>query len=45
LHDSSEKAVKDYLLKKDTLTMTEDGLLKVFNGQTTIDEVIRVTKG
>lgn len=30
--------------KRGTLTMNEDGILKVFNGQTTFEEVLRVTK-
>lgn len=44
LKDSSEVSIKNHLLKKNVLTMAEDGLLKVFNGLTTLDEVIRVTK-
>ena len=36
--------IKKQALAQGTLTMTEDGLLKVFNGRTTFDEILRVTK-
>lgn len=44
LKDNSESAVKKYLTGNGALTMTEDGLLKVFSGQTSIDEILRVAK-
>ncbi len=44
LMDSSQKEIKKQALKQDVLTMTEDGLLKVFSGRTTFEELIRVTK-
>jgi general secretion pathway protein E len=40
----SPELVKKQALAQGALTIIEDGLLKVFQGRTTIDEVIRVTK-
>ena len=44
LKDSSEISIKNHVLKNNILTMCEDGLLKMFQGQTTFEEIIRVTK-
>ncbi|MFH0952127.1 MAG: hypothetical protein V1838_02960 [Patescibacteria group bacterium] len=44
LHDPSAGAIEKVALSKGMLTMAEDGLLKVFQGQTTFDEVLRVIK-
>jgi len=44
LKDPTANAIKNEALKHDILTMTEDGLLKVLKGQTTFEEVLRVTK-
>lgn len=44
LNNASSEAIKKEALKKAFLTMAEDGLLKVFEGQTTFEEVIRLTK-
>ncbi|OGY47244.1 MAG: hypothetical protein A3J62_03590 [Candidatus Buchananbacteria bacterium RIFCSPHIGHO2_02_FULL_38_8] len=44
LKDYLEQTVKKIALGQGTLTMAEDGLLKVFSGRTTIDEVLRVTQ-
>ena len=37
-------AVKEYFAKKGYLTLTQDGWLKVLEGLTTVEEVLRVTK-
>ncbi|MBU1164367.1 Flp pilus assembly complex ATPase component TadA [Patescibacteria group bacterium] len=42
--DASEAAIKKVALNDSVLTMAEDGLLKVFLGRTTLDEILRVTK-
>lgn len=43
LHQASESEIKKYLLEKtDFLTLFEDGLLKVFSGETSLEELIRV---
>jgi len=44
LNDPNETNLREHLLKRKVMTMIEDGLLKVFNSQTTIDEILRVTK-
>jgi type II secretory ATPase GspE/PulE/Tfp pilus assembly ATPase PilB-like protein len=44
LRDYTAQAVRATAIKQGTLAMVEDGLLKVFTGQTTLDEVVRVTK-
>jgi len=44
LRDNSELAITEHLTGSGVLTMAEDGLLKVFNGLTTLEEVLRVTK-
>lgn len=44
LKDPTAAAIKNEALKHDLLTMTEDGLLKIFKGLTTFEEVLRVTK-
>ncbi len=44
IHSHSADAVKKQALATGTLTMLEDGLLKVFAGKTTFEEVLRVTK-
>jgi type II secretory ATPase GspE/PulE/Tfp pilus assembly ATPase PilB-like protein len=41
---SPADAIKQAALKQGTLTMAEDGVLKVLQGLTTFDEVLRVTK-
>ncbi len=41
-HESGEELKK--ILSPDILSMTEDGILKVFHGTTTIEEVLRATK-
>ncbi|MFH0820112.1 MAG: GspE/PulE family protein [bacterium] len=44
LSDNSEEAIRRYAASQNILTMAEDGILKVLNGVTTFDEVLRVTK-
>lgn len=44
LSNPNESSLRNFLLESDVVTMMEDGVLKAFNGQTTIDEVLRVTK-
>lgn len=44
LKDATETAIKNHLYKKGTLSMAEDGILKVLNGKTTFEEILRVTK-
>lgn len=41
---ATAEAIKQAALKQGTLTMTEDGVLKVLQGLTTFEEVVRVTK-
>jgi general secretion pathway protein E/type IV pilus assembly protein PilB len=38
-------AVKQAGQEQGMLTLREDGWIKVLNGKTTVDEVLRVTKG
>ncbi len=45
LKNPSADNIKNAALQAGVITMVEDGLLKVFNGQTTFEEVLRVTKG
>lgn len=40
----SAEAIKKHAEKLGVLTMIEDGILKVFNGETTFSEILRVTK-
>ncbi len=44
LQNTSAEAIKAEAVKQGALTMTEDGLLKVFQGRTTFEEVLRVTR-
>ncbi len=44
LDGASPERIKQVAMKHGTLTMAEDGVLKVFEGRTTFDEVLRVTK-
>jgi type IV pilus assembly protein PilB len=44
LQNPSEESIKKEALRQGVLTMLEDGVLKVLNGQTTFEEVLRVTK-
>jgi len=44
LKDPSAESIKREAMKQGVLTMTEDGVLKVLSGQTTFEEVLRVTK-
>jgi len=44
LKNPSADSIKKAALKQGVLTMIEDGILKVFEGKTTLDEVLRVTK-
>ncbi|PIS04929.1 MAG: hypothetical protein COT81_03870 [Candidatus Buchananbacteria bacterium CG10_big_fil_rev_8_21_14_0_10_42_9] len=43
LANASADDIRSYAVEQGALTMQEDGLLKVFEGKTTLDEVIRVT--
>ncbi len=43
-NDPSEESVKKYLTENEAITMAEDGILKVIEGSTTFDEVLRVIK-
>jgi len=42
--DGGEQAVKKQADKENVLRMADDGILKVINGTTTFEEIIRVTK-
>lgn len=44
IHTHSADAIKKQALAAGTLTMLEDGLLKIFTGKTTFEEVLRVSK-
>lgn len=44
LKSSTAAAVKLAARKQKAITMVEDGILKVINGQTTFEEVLRVTQ-
>ena len=44
LKNAPADVIRAEATKRGTLTMKEDGLLKVFLGQTTLDELCRVTK-
>ena len=44
LDNPSAEAIKKEAAKRGVVTMVEDGLLKVLNGETTFEEILRVTK-
>ncbi|MDP2683422.1 MAG: GspE/PulE family protein [bacterium] len=44
LENPDAKAIKSVALKEGVLEMFEDGLLKIFTGQTTFEEILRVTR-
>ena len=41
--DSPSEAIQDQAIKEGMLTMQTDGLIKSLRGQTTLEEVMRVT--
>ncbi len=45
LKESSESVIREEARRQGMITMTQDGILKALNGVTTIEEVLRVTKG
>lgn len=45
VHKASESAIKEQALREGFRTMRQEGLVKVIEGVTTVEEVIRVTTG
>ena len=44
IHSPHARAIQEEAERQGVLTLAEDGLLKVIQGQTTLDEVVRVTR-
>ena len=42
--DYSEEKIKEEIINQGMISMRQDGLLKVFKGITSYEEVVRVTK-